>query len=103
MEQKYHGVIPPIITPVTAKEEVDEGKVCAHCVFSERCIEGGLHGIFVCGSNGETMQLTQRQRERAIQIAIDQVNGRLPVVCGAMDSSTMRALNNVKTIERLRW
>ena len=98
MQKKYHGVIPPIITPVTAKEEVDEEGLRA---LVERCIEGGLHGIFVCGSNGETMQLTQRQRERAIQIAIDQVNGRLPVVCGAMDSSTMRALNNVKTIEQL--
>ncbi len=98
MEKKYHGIIPPIITPVLEDGSVDEKGFRA---LLERCVQGGLHGIFVCGTNGETMQLTQKERERAIRIAIEQVAGRIPVVCGAMDSSTNRVIDNIKAIEQL--
>lgn len=96
MQKKYHGVIPPIITPVDAKERVDEEGFRA---LIERCVQGGLHGIFVAGTNGECMQLTQAERDRAIRIALDQVHGRIPVVCGAMDCSTKRVIENVRRIE----
>ncbi len=96
MQKKYHGVIPPIITPVDEREQVDEEGFRA---LIERCIQGGLHGIFVCGTNGECMQLTQRERDRAIRIAVDQAAGRVPVVCGAMDSSTTRVIENIRRIE----
>ena len=96
MLKKYHGVIPPIITPVDENENVDEDGFRA---LIERCINGGLHGIFVAGTNGECMQLTQAEREHAIKIALDQVKGRVPVVCGIMDTSTRRVIENLKRLE----
>ncbi len=44
------GVIPPIVTPVDENENVDEQglmKVIDHV------LAGGVHGVFVMGSNGE--------------------------------------------------
>jgi 4-hydroxy-tetrahydrodipicolinate synthase len=67
----------------------------------EHCIQGGLHGIFVAGTNGETMALTQKERNRAIAIALDQVKGRIPVLCGVMDSSTTRVIENIKVLEQM--
>ncbi len=96
MEKKYHGIIPPIITPVDEKEQVDEEGFRA---LLDYCVDGGLHGIFVAGTNGETMQLTQKERERAIKIALDQVDGRVPVIAGVMDSSTHRVIENIKALE----
>lgn len=96
MIKKYHGVIPPIITPVDENENVDEEGFRA---LIEHCIEGGLHGIFVAGTNGECMQLTQKERNRAIRIALDQAKGRIQVVCGIMDSSTRRVIDNLKELE----
>lgn len=98
MQKKYHGVIPPIITPVDENENVDEEGFRA---LIERCVQGGLHGIFVAGTNGECMQLTQAERNRAIRIALDQVHGRIPVVCGVMDSSTRRVIDNLKALEQM--
>lgn len=98
MVKKYHGVIPPIITPIDKKERVDEE---GFRVLIEHCVQGGLHGIFVAGTNGECMQLTQKERNRAIKIAIDQVNGRIPVVCGIMDSSTQRVIDNLMEVEEM--
>jgi 4-hydroxy-tetrahydrodipicolinate synthase len=98
MIKKYIGVIPPIVTPVDAYENVDEKgfrKLISHC------IENGIHGIFVAGSNGECMALTQNERERAIAIAIDETGGRVPVMAGVMDSSTRRVIENVKRLEQM--
>jgi len=96
MTKKLKGVIPPIITPIDKKENVDEKgfrKLINHC------IESGLHGIFVAGSNGETMGLTQKQRDRAIKITISEVKGRIPVLCGVMDAGTKKVIENIKRVE----
>lgn len=90
------GVIPPIITPIDDQEKVDEKALRA---LIDHCINNGIHGIFVCGSNGECMALTQEQRDRAIQITLDHCAGRVPVIAGCMDSSTQRAIENVKRFE----
>lgn len=98
MAKKYIGVVPPIITPVDENENVDENGFRA---LLEHCVEIGLHGIFVAGSNGETMALTQKERDRAIKIAIDEVGSRIPVMSGVMDASTRRVIENVKKLEQL--
>ena len=98
MEKKYHGIIPPIATPVDEHENVDEP---AFRALIDYCIAGGLHGIFVAGTNGETMQLTQQERNHAIRICVDQVNGRVPVIAGCMDTSTRRVIENIKAAEDL--
>lgn len=96
METKYYGIIPPIITPVDEREDVDEQ---GFRDLIEYCIQGGLNGIMVAGTNGETMALTQKERNHAIQIAVDQVNGRIPVIAGCMDTSTRRVVENIKSAQ----
>lgn len=96
MKQKLFGVVPPIITPVDENERVDEKGLRA---LIDHCIDHGIHGIFVCGSNGECMALTQNERDRAIRIAIDECAGRVPLIAGVMDSSTGRVIENIKRFE----
>ena len=55
MSKEIIGVIPPIITPIDEHEKVDEKGLR---LLIDHCIEHGIHGIFVCGSNGECMSLT---------------------------------------------
>ena len=98
MEKKYHGVIPPIITPVDENENVDEK---GFRDLLEYGIRGGLHAIFVAGTNGETMALTQAERNRSIAIAVDQAAGRVPVIAGVMDTSTRRVIENIKAAQAL--
>ena len=96
--KKYFGVIPPIITPVDERENVDEAGFRG---LLDWCVNRGLHGIFVAGSNGETMALTQEQRDKAIRIAIDQVGSKVPVMAGVMDTSTRRVIENIKRLEQM--
>ena len=92
------GIYPPIISPVTENEDIDEGglrKVINHC------IEKKLHGIFVAGTNGEALSMTQEQRDKAIKITLDECKGRVPVMAGVMDSSTRRVIENIKRFEQM--
>ena len=98
MDKKYYGMIPPIITPTTEKETVDEE---GFRQLIDYCIDGGLHGLFVAGSNGECMALTQKERNNAIRIMLDQVKGRVPVLAGVMDTSTRRVIDNIKDLEQM--
>jgi len=95
---KVKGIIPPIITPLNEREEVDEG---AFRALLNHCYEKGIHGIFVAGTNGECMALTQAERNRAIRIALDEVGDRMPVMAGVMDSSTKRVIENIKALEQM--
>lgn len=96
MAKKILGVIPPIITPVDEKENVDEKGLRK---LVRRCIDHGIHGIFVAGSNGETMALTQAERDRAIKIVLDETKDAVPVISGIMDCSTRRVIENIKRLE----
>lgn len=96
MAKKIIGVIPPIITPVDEKENVDEKGLRK---LVRRCIDHGIHGIFVAGSNGETMALTQSERDRAIKIVLDETKDVVPVISGIMDCSTRRVIENIKRLE----
>lgn len=99
MQKKVcYGTVPPIITPVNDKEKVDEAGFRALLRY---CVDSGMHGIFVAGSNGECMALTQAERDRAISIALDECRGAVPVVAGVMDTSTTRVIENVKRLEQM--
>jgi 4-hydroxy-tetrahydrodipicolinate synthase len=98
VKKKYYGVIPPIITPVDEHENVDEKGFRA---LLRHCVDHGLHGIFVAGTNGETMALTQEERDKAIKIALDEAGKEVPVMAGVMDSSTRRVIENIKRLEQM--
>ena len=98
MKQKFFGVVPPIPTPIDEHERVDEK---ALRLLVDHCIDKGLHGLFVCGTNGESMSLTQAERNRAIRIVLDQAAGRVPVMAGCMDTSTKRVVENIKVFEQM--
>lgn len=95
-QKKYSGITVPVLTPVLEDERVDER---AYRMLIQFMLKNGVHGIFSCGTLGETMALTQSERDRAIRIAADECRGRAKVFAGVMDTSTQRVINNVKRIE----
>ncbi len=95
---RIKGIITPIVTPIDDNERVDEKgfrKLLRHSV------DKGIHGIFVAGSNGESTNLLSNERDRAIKIALDEVGNEVPVLCGAIDSSTGKQIENLKKIEQM--
>jgi len=55
-------------------------------------IDGGVHGIFILGTTGEGPSLKYALRMELVEYACKQVNGRIPVLVGIMDTSLNEAL-----------
>lgn len=91
------GVIPPIITPVDADENVDEAALKR---VIDHVLDGGVHGIFVLGSNGEFYGLDFENQKRAVEITVAHVNGRVPVYAGASAITTREAVKLAKMAEK---
>ncbi|PRY04170.1 4-hydroxy-tetrahydrodipicolinate synthase [Paraburkholderia sp. BL25I1N1] len=75
----FKGIIPALITPMTATEEVDEAGLRT---LIERLIESGVHALFVLGTNGEFIALNEAEKLRIARIAVDQARSRVPVIAG---------------------
>lgn len=94
--KKYSGITVPVLTPVLPDESVDEQ---GYRTLIQYMLDNGVHGIFSCGTLGETMALTQSERDKAIRIAADACAGKAKVFAGVMDTSTRRVIENIKRIE----
>ncbi len=90
------GVIPPVVTPVNENDQVDE---VVYRRIIEHVILGGVHGIFALGSNGEFYGLDYNEQKRVIEIAVDQVKGRVPVYAGIGAITTKESVRLAKMAE----
>ncbi len=87
------GIIPPVCTPLTAEFEVDVESLERHVGF---LIEGGVTGLFVLGSSGEVMNLRDEQRDTVVEVAVKTAAGQVPVLAGAIDTTTIRTIEHAQ-------
>lgn len=72
-----NGVYYPVITPFTETYEVDTDALRELIEFG---IEGGIDGVFALGSSGQGPAMELPQRKRALEVILDAVGSRIPVV-----------------------
>lgn len=89
----FHGVITALVTPFK-NGKVDEA---AYRTLIENQIKAGIHGLVPCGSTGESATLSMAEHEQVIEICIDQVKGRVPVLAGAGSNNTVEAIALTKS------
>ncbi len=87
------GVIPPLITPLTKDEHLDEAGLKRLLNY---VIDGGVHGVFVLGSTGEFYGLEYSEKVKIVEKTIDEVNGRVPVYVGASAITTSESVKLAK-------
>ena len=89
----FKGSIVAIVTPFFASNEnkttIDEKKLRELIDFQ---IANGTSGIVPCGTTGESATLDFDEHEAVIQITIDQVKKRVPVIAGTGSNSTAEAI-----------
>ena len=55
-------------------------------------IEGGINGIVPCGTTGESPTLSHAEHKRVVEICLDQVKKRVPVIAGSGSNSTAESI-----------
>ena len=80
------GIIPAMVTPFNRSDgNLNE---TALRKLTNHLIDGGVHGLFVVGSQGEFWALTADEKKRAFEVVLDETNGRVPVYAGTAGITT---------------
>ena len=84
------GIIPPMVTPLT-----DEGKLDVKSLkkLIDHLLKGGVHGIFLLGTNGEGPSLSYETRKELITKSCEFIDKRVPVLVGITDTSFEGSIN----------
>ncbi len=90
------GIVPPMVTPFTSADEVDERALRDEVEYLLDC---GVDGLCVTGSTGEGAGLTLEESRRAAQIVVDQVRDRCPVISGVIQNSTRVAVDYGRAVK----
>jgi len=83
------GIIPPMITPLKSNDELDRPGVEK---LIEHIIGGGVHGLFLLGTNGEGPSLSYRIKKEFLKLSCEIIKGRVPVLVGITDSAFTEAI-----------
>jgi len=77
MGKPIEGIIPAVVTPFDENEDVDEG---GFRKILNYLIDSGVHGLFPVGSQGEFFSLTNEEKKRLIDTAVEEARGRVFVM-----------------------
>lgn len=89
MAINWRGVFPAVTTKLQANGELD---VVAIKAGLERLIEGGVSGVVMMGMVGENASLTPEEKVKVLQVAVETVAGRIPVISGVAETNTKSAI-----------
>ncbi|MEO6724054.1 MAG: 4-hydroxy-tetrahydrodipicolinate synthase [Blastocatellia bacterium] len=87
-----------MITPFKRDESLDE---VALRRFIEFQITGGVDFLVACGTTGESVTMTEDEQARVVELTVEAVAGRVPVVAGAGGYNTREVIEKVQRYERL--
>jgi 4-hydroxy-tetrahydrodipicolinate synthase len=89
MAKEIKGIIPAMVTPLTEDEELDE--VALRRLVSH-LINGGVHGLFPIGSQGEFYAFSPEEKQRVWEIVVDEAAGRIPIYAGTGAITTRQVI-----------
>lgn len=89
---QIEGTVCPMPTPTASRDpEIDRESLRSYTRF---LVEGGVDGLFPCGSIGEFSSLTPDQRRTVFEEVVDAADGG-PVLAGCGDTSVESVLGHV--------
>ena len=85
----FRGTAPALVTPFTADGDIDEA---AFRRLIDRQIDGGVEALVVLGTTGENATIWPDERRRLVDLALEHINKRVPVIIGTGNNSTSESI-----------
>jgi 4-hydroxy-tetrahydrodipicolinate synthase len=89
----FRGSLVALVTPMTESGDVD------HVAFGRLLdwhAREGTDGIVVCGTTGESPTVSASEAAELLQIAVQRIGGRIPVIAGTGGNSTAEAVERTR-------
>jgi 4-hydroxy-tetrahydrodipicolinate synthase len=94
-----YGIVPPMVTPFDANGSLDEEMFRADARYLLDVAR--VHGLAVCGSTGEGHTLDTDETRRLTAWAVEEAQGRVPIITGIITNSTQAAIQRGKAVADL--
>lgn len=99
MADNFRGSYTVAVTPFTEGDQrVDVEALRGYLDWQ---LEVGVPGIIVLGTTGEFLTITEDERALIVETTVKHINGRIPVLVGAMNAYTPIAVRNSTSAEEL--
>lgn len=98
MAFKPHGIVVPIVTPVTRDGKFNEK---AYRDLIEYLASSGIHGVFPFGTTGEFYAHDMGFYREVLAVTKDAVRGRMDIYAGANNITTRGAVEIAKAVEQV--
>ncbi|MDX8398481.1 MAG: 4-hydroxy-tetrahydrodipicolinate synthase [Mariprofundaceae bacterium] len=89
----FHGVMTALVTPFKKSSNhqysLDKDAYCAHL---ERQIEAGIDAVIPAGTTGEAATLSFEEHKDLIELTVNHVAGRIPVIAGTGSNNTAESI-----------
>jgi 4-hydroxy-tetrahydrodipicolinate synthase len=87
---RFRGCMPANLLPFTADLQIDEPAYRRHLRWLADA--EGVTGIVANGHAAEVSSLERKERQRALDIAVDEIAGKVPVIAGVYSDGTHEAV-----------
>ena len=98
MRTRFTGLGTALVTPFRGDGSIDEAAVRR---LARRQVEAGVHFVSPCGTTGEAPTLSPREKLRVVELVIDEVAGRVPVLPGAGGYDTREVIGQAGELEKI--
>jgi 4-hydroxy-tetrahydrodipicolinate synthase len=90
----FTGVIPATVVPFKSDFSIDEAQLRREIRFLAAV--PGVSGLACNGHAGEAFALRDDEIRRVTEIHVDEVGGRIPIICGLESGATYEAIEKAK-------
>ncbi len=94
----WSGVFPAATTQFDSSMEVDLESTRR---VQQALLDDGVHGLVLMGTVGEGNSLTAEEKRRVLEGAVEVAAGKVPVIAGVSEFTTVAAANFARDAERL--
>ncbi len=94
--ERFEGAITALVTPMHNGQVDEQGLVD----LIEFQIKNGIHGLVPCGTTGESATLSFAEHKRVIELTVQTVAGRVPVIAGTGANSTSEAIELTESAKK---
>jgi len=98
----FQGVMTALVTPFKQNKDkqwvLDEDAYCAHL---DRQMDAGIDALIPAGTTGEAATLSLDEHKRLIELTVQHVNGRIPVIAGTGSNNTAESIELTQAAKSL--
>lgn len=95
---KLEGLFTAVVTPFNEQDQLDQEGLRRNLHFQ---LQHGVQGIVILGTTGEAPTLTPQEKEKIIEIAVEEVKGKAFLMVGTGSYSTEQTIVSTRQAQEM--